>query len=111
VYRQWRRWCGFPRYFFDDPAMRGERLAERFAAVRTPIVALNALDDHWAPPASRDAFMAAYRNAERRHVDLHPASLGLRSIGHMGYFRASARPLWDEVLTWLRADAAAARPS
>jgi predicted alpha/beta hydrolase len=111
VYRQWRRWCGFPRYFFDDPAMRGERLAERFAAVRTPIVALNALDDHWAPPASRDAFMAAYTNAECRHVDLHPASLGLRSIGHMGYFRASARPLWDEVLTWLRADAVAARPS
>jgi hypothetical protein len=29
----------------------------------------------------------------------------------MGYFRASARPLWDEVLTWLRADAVAARPS
>ena len=111
VYRQWRRWCGYPRYFFDDPAMRGERLAERFAAVRTPIVALNALDDHWAPPASRDAFMAAYRNAECRRVDLHPASLGLRSIGHMGYFRASAQPLWDEVLTWLRADAVAARPS
>lgn len=111
VYRQWRHWCRFPRYFFDDPAMRGEQLAERFAAVRTPIVALNALDDHWAPPASRDAFMAAYRNAQCRSVDLHPASLGLRSIGHMGYFRVSARPLWDEVLTWLRADTAAFRPS
>ena len=101
VYRQWRRWCGFPRYFFDDPDMEGERLAERFSAVRTPIVALNAIDDHWAPPASRDAFMAAYRNAECRCIDLHPKSLGLEAIGHMGYFRPSAQPLWDEVLAWL----------
>ena len=104
VYRQWRRWCGFPRYFFDDPALHGLRLADRFAAVRTPIWALNALDDHWAPPASRDAFMAAYRNAACRRVDLHPASLGLRRIGHMGYFRPSARPLWDETLAWLGDD-------
>jgi predicted alpha/beta hydrolase len=73
------------------------------AAVRTPIVALNALDDRWAPPASRDAFVAAYRNAECRTVNLHPASLGLKSIGHMGYFRPAARPLWDEALGWLRA--------
>ncbi|MGV2480066.1 UNVERIFIED_CONTAM: alpha/beta fold hydrolase, partial [Salmonella enterica subsp. enterica serovar Weltevreden] len=21
VYQQWRHWCSFPRYFFDDPAM------------------------------------------------------------------------------------------
>jgi predicted alpha/beta hydrolase len=101
VYRQWRRWCGFPRYFFDDPALRGQGLAERFAAVRTPILALNALDDHWAPPVSRDAFMAAYCNAEYRRIDLHPRSLGLKSIGHMGYFRPAAQPLWDEVLAWL----------
>jgi predicted alpha/beta hydrolase len=107
VYRQWRHWCQFPRYFFDDPAMRAQGLAERFAAVRTPIVALNALDDRWAPPASRDAFVAAYRNAECRTVNLHPASLGLKSIGHMGYFRPAARPLWDEVLGWLRGGAMA----
>jgi predicted alpha/beta hydrolase len=106
VYQQWRHWCRFPRYFFDDPAMRDARLTERFDAVRTPIVALNALDDAWAPPASRDAFMAAYRNAPVRPVTLHPASLGLSTIGHMGYFRASARPLWDEVLGWFRGDEA-----
>ncbi|MCB1997329.1 MAG: alpha/beta fold hydrolase, partial [Rhodoferax sp.] len=108
VYRQWRHWCQFPRYFFDDPAMRSEGLSERFAAVRTPIVAVNALDDRWAPPASRDAFVAAYRNAPVRPLDLHPASVGMKSIGHMGYFRPAALPLWDEWLGWLRGDAAAA---
>ncbi|MFM7505294.1 MAG: alpha/beta fold hydrolase [Rubrivivax sp.] len=114
VYRQWRRWCTFPRYFFDDPEMEGERLAERFAAVRTPILALNAIDDHWALPASRDAFMAAYRNASCRCIDLQPKSLGVESIGHMGYFRPAARPLWDDVLAWLQGSAgpgAAAPPA
>ncbi len=96
VYRQWRRWCAYPHYFFDDPDMA--HLAERFAAVRTPIVAANALDDAWAPPASRDAFMSAYRNAPQIRRDLDPRQLG--GIGHMGYFRQQAQPLWDEVRDW-----------
>lgn len=96
VYRQWRRWCRYPHYFFDDPRM--SHLADSFAAVRTPIVAANALDDTWAPPASRDAFMRAYRNAPQRFLDLDPKPLS--GIGHMGYFRAKAEPLWAEVLKW-----------
>jgi predicted alpha/beta hydrolase len=47
VYRQWRRWCGYPRYFFDDPETAD--VAASFDRVRTPIVAANAIDDGWAP--------------------------------------------------------------
>lgn len=97
VYQQWKRWCRFPRYFFEDPQMSD--LAQRFAQVSTPIVASNALDDLWAPPASRDAFMAAYVNApyQARSID---ATRGLGAIGHMGYFRPAAQSLWDETLAW-----------
>jgi predicted alpha/beta hydrolase len=100
VYRQWRHWCRFPRYFFDDPDMAD--LRERFARVTTPIVAANALDDLWAPPRSRDAFMEAYRGAQVTRVDLDPRRPGQppSPIGHMGYFRPAARHLWDEVLAW-----------
>lgn len=98
VYRQWRHWCRYPRYFFDDPAMVG--VAEAFARVRTPIVAANALDDRWAPPRSRDAFMAAYRGTDWTPVDVDPAA-GVGPIGHMGYFRPAARVLWDAALDWL----------
>ncbi|MDP3203842.1 MAG: alpha/beta hydrolase, partial [Hydrogenophaga sp.] len=98
VYRQWRQWCRFPRYFFDDPAMRAT--TERFGDVRFPIVAVNALDDAWAPPASRDAFMAGYRNAEVRSVTLDARRAGLGAIGHMGYFRPRAQPLWNDALDW-----------
>ena len=101
VFRQWRHWCRYPNYFFGDPAM-AETL-KTFAEVRIPIKAVNALDDLWAPPASRDAFMAGYRNASVETQDLDPAMAGMGPIGHMGYFRPAAQPLWDEMLVWLKA--------
>lgn len=106
VYRQWRQWCRFPRYFFDDPDMKAT--TERFGDVRFPIVAVNALDDAWAPPASRDAFMAGYRNTAVRAVTIDPRGAGLGPIGHMGYFRPRALPLWNEALDWFDAQRPAA---
>ena len=97
AYRQWRHWCGFPRYFFDDPAMRG--IEDDFAEVRTPIVAVNALDDLWAPPISRDAFIQGYRNAPLTRDDLDPRRIGGK-VGQMGYFRQAAEPLWESALCW-----------
>lgn len=97
AYRQWRHWCQFPRYFFDDPAMQG--IEREYAAVQTPIMAANALDDLWALPQSRDAFIQAYRNAPLQRKDLDPGQVG-GMIGHMGYFRASAEPYWKAMLEW-----------
>ena len=98
VYRDWKHWCQFPRYFFDDPEM--SQVAGLFDKVTTPIVAANATDDLWAPPASRDAFMAAYRNASVVAVNIHPDIQGIGPIGHMGYFRRQAQPLWENALRW-----------
>ncbi|XXF79701.1 alpha/beta fold hydrolase [Myxococcaceae bacterium GXIMD 01537] len=99
VYTEWKHWCRFPHYFFDDPAQAD--LASRFAQVRTPIVAANALDDLWALPASRDAFMKGYRNAPIERLDIDPRD-GLGAIGHMGYFRQKAQPLWERALDWFQ---------
>ncbi len=99
VYRQWRHWCGFPHYFFDDPQM--SEVAEQFARVRTPIAAANALDDLWAQPRSRDAFVRAYCNAPIERIDLHSDDWP-GGLGHMGYFRRKSQPLWDDVLAWFK---------
>ena len=98
VYRQWRDGCRFPRYLFDDPQM--QTTTDGFANVRFPIVAVNALDAAWALPASRDAFMAGYRNSSVRSVTFDPRQNQLGAVGHMGYFRPKAKPLWDEALAW-----------
>jgi predicted alpha/beta hydrolase len=101
VFRQWKRWCQFPNYFFDDPQLPD--MAERFARVTTPIVAATALDDLWAPVTSRDAFMAGYKGTAWQAVDIDPVRSGLGPIGHMGYFRRSSEPLWQAVLDWFDA--------
>jgi len=100
VFYQWRHWCQWPRYFFDDPAMPD--VAAEFARVRTPILAINASDDKWAPPASRDAFMAGYSHAPLETMTIEPRSLGMPAIGHMAYFRPEASRLWQQVLDWLQ---------
>lgn len=95
VYAPWRQWCRFPHYFFDDPSC-GE-IVEQYAAVKLPIIAANALDDLWALPRSRDAFLRGYRNASIRTIDISPEAVG-GSIGHMGYFRSTSQLLWDHIL-------------
>lgn len=97
LYRQWRSWSARRRFWFDDPQI-GAQMRALYARVTTPIVAATSVDDRWVPPASRNAFMAFYRNAEVVPVDLDPARYGLGSLGHMGYFRGGAEPLWDQVL-------------
>jgi predicted alpha/beta hydrolase len=103
IFYQWRHWCGFPRYFFDDPEQHP--LRAQFAQVRVPIVVANALDDAWAPPCSRDAFMTGYTNSDWRGVDIDPRRQGVGAIGHMGYFRAQAKSLWQPVLEEFRRSA------
>lgn len=97
-YQQWKDWCRYPNNFLGDPALR--HVVRRFEDVRAPIMAANAIDDHWSPPLSRDAFMAGYRNAALQVSDIDPHDLGLAQIGHLGYFRPNAKPLWEGVLRW-----------
>lgn len=99
AFSQWRHWCGYRHYFFDDPQMAGIEML--YGAVKTPIVAANALDDLWAMPESRDAFVKHYKNAPLQRIDLPPALLG-GAIGHMGYFRQNASPLWQQSIDWFK---------
>jgi predicted alpha/beta hydrolase len=104
VYRDWRRWCSFPRYFFDDPT--AAHLTAEFPKVTMPIAAAVAHDDLWATPASRDAFFQHYTGASVDRVDLSPAELGVAHVGHMGYFRPPVgQVLWPRIISWLKARA------
>ncbi len=100
VYRDWKRWCQYPHYFFDDPDARA--ITARFADVHVPIAAVTSIDDLWAPPKSRDAFFKGYSNAPVSRIDLSPGALGVPQVGHMGYFRAAVgAQLWLQMLAWL----------
>ena len=99
VYRQWRHWCSFPRYFFDDPSANANGRLNGFDQARYPLAAANALDDLWALPASRDALFRGYTATTFEGIDIDPWEHG--PIGHMGYFRRGRERLWDAALDWL----------
>jgi predicted alpha/beta hydrolase len=102
VYRDWKRWCSFPRYFFDDPAPDAKAIVAKFDRVRMPIAAAVSTDDLWAPPKSRDAFFSGFTKAKVDRIDLTAAQLGVQQIGHMGYFRKEVgAKLWPQIMTWL----------
>lgn len=96
VYQQWRKWCKNPTYFFADPEQH--TLIAQYAEVKTPIYAVSALDDDWALPNSRHAFMQHYRQAPMQFINISASDYGLKEIGHMGYFRKGAEKIWDEIL-------------
>lgn len=100
AYKQWRRWCQHPHYFFDDPEI-GLQMRAQYARVRTPLLAAAATDDLWSPPQSRDAFLVGYRNANVRTINYQPSLMNVGPLGHMGYFRSRAAPLWPSALDWL----------
>ncbi|MEO7997912.1 MAG: alpha/beta fold hydrolase [Gemmatimonadaceae bacterium] len=99
VFRQWRRWCRYPHYFFDDPVI-GSKMRAMFSRVQTPMLAVAATDDRWSPPRSRDAFLTGYTNAHVTRLDLNPQTAQVGSLGHMGYFRSHAATLWPRVFEW-----------
>ncbi len=100
VYRDWKKWCALPHYFFDDP--NAKAITDKFADVRIPIAAMVSTDDLWAPPSSRDAFFKGYSQAQLEAIDRTPGQLGVQEVGHMGYFRAAVgQQLWPQMLGWL----------
>lgn len=102
VYRDWKRWCSFPRYFFDDPAPEAKAIAAKFDRVQLPLAAAASTDDLWALPKSRDAFFSGYQQTQVDRIDLAPAQLGVTHIGHMGYFRREVgAALWPQIMSWL----------
>ena len=96
VYQQWRKWCKHPTYFFADPELKN--LKDQYAQVRTKIFAVSALDDDWALPNSRYAFMQHYVHAELKMINIQAKEYGLKEIGHMGYFRKGAEGIWDDII-------------
>lgn len=99
VYRGWKRWTRHRRNFFDVPEMAPE--ADAAARVSIPVAAANSVDDVWALPRSRDALMSGYASIDLTPIDVVPRERRLGPIGHTGYFREAAKPLWADALDWL----------
>ena len=95
VLYQWRHWCTSPRYFFDDPEMAGVLACA--SAFRAPVTMIGLSDDLWATPRAIDALVPAFSRATVKRMEIDPHGYGLRSVGHIGFFRAANAALWRVV--------------
>jgi predicted alpha/beta hydrolase len=94
---EWARWCRHPRYLVG--ALGAEDLYRR---VRAPLRAYAIGDDPFAPRAAVAALLALYPNAPGEVRAVEPRELGVRRIGHFGFFREAFRDsLWREAADWL----------
>jgi predicted alpha/beta hydrolase len=99
VAREWAAWGRRRDYLMSYAGPLGGR---GFAQLSAPVVSYAIADDSFAPRASVEALLGFYAKAptELRVVD--PAALGVRHVGHFGFFRARFEPtLWRDAALFL----------
>lgn len=90
---EWAKWCRQKDYMFDK---KGPRSVANFRKLRAPVYSISITDDAIAPRKSVEYMNEKYPNLLRHEV-LEPRSHGMKSLGHFGYFRKGAQPLWLEL--------------
>lgn len=85
------------------PAGERRALADRFAQIRAPILALGVTDDEFGTEPAVQRLLAYFRNCPTTHLVVSPEELGLRAIGHFAFFHSRFEGnLWPIALHWLR---------
>ena len=74
----------------------------RYSALASvPVKFLSFGDDRMiAPWKAVERLMISYGSFCKQHVHLTPADLGVRSVGHFGFFRRRFSHLWPEIDAW-----------
>jgi len=94
---EWASWCRHPQYLVG-----ALDATERYARLRAPLRAYAISDDPFAPLRAVEALFALYPGARHELRRVTPHELGVRSIGHFGFFRERFRDsLWRESADWL----------
>lgn len=101
VILQWRRWCLNPTY---SVGAEGPEVAQRYSAVRFPVLALSMSDDELMTLRGTHALVNLYSNAPTRVERIAPQDVKALRIGHFGFFREQFRQtLWPRAVADLGA--------
>lgn len=90
---EWRKWG-----LHCQGVLQGDqRLIDAFASIDIPMHFVNIEDDRvLAPVAATQALMHCYKNAHTSYQYIKPSDLGLKRIGHFGFFKSiSEKKLWS----------------
>jgi predicted alpha/beta hydrolase len=84
VMQQWRRWCLNPDYMIGA---EGDAVKKQFAAFTQVITALSFTDDELMSASNTSSLQSFYRNAPQSAKRFSPQDLGVKQIGHFGFFK------------------------
>ena len=97
VAEQWRRWCLQRDYLGAE-----EELKRDLEKVKVPITALSIQDDEMMTFRGTRALFELYSSAPVTYSRLRPSELGVKKIGHFGFFRpAMKEALWPMIPSWM----------
>jgi len=95
-----REWAFFSRqrdYIFSLPGYK-----ERYRDFKTDILAVSFTDDEYSVEPAFSSLLNVFPRCKIEHVHLAPDRVGLKRVGHMGFFRAKNKEkLWNLVGNFL----------
>jgi predicted alpha/beta hydrolase len=98
---EWSTLCCTPGYLRATPRSPPD---PSFAKLNAEMLVMSFTDDVVMPKAPIDDLHENFVNARRERIHLLPGLLGIESIGHLGAFRESSKPLWRRWSKWLHAE-------
>jgi predicted alpha/beta hydrolase len=100
VARQWGQWCAAGGYATN--AVKGRPQQDFHGDIRIPITVFHATDDDIATPATVADLLRTFPAANKQVRHIAPREHGLKSIGHIDWFRSSHQALWPLLAQALR---------
>lgn len=98
VFRQWKRWCLTPDYYWPD--VQAKLDGGYFAMHGAPMHQFAFSDDPVVTPKSAAFTQKCYKSADYQTSWIEPSSLGIKKIGHSGAFSRAARDFWPLPFDW-----------
>jgi predicted alpha/beta hydrolase len=99
VLQQWRTWCLDRDYCVG---VMGPAVRDQYARITTPILSLSFTDDEFMSRINTESMHGFYAGAPREMRRIAPRDIGVRRIGHFGFFRRRfAAQLWPQAAAWL----------
>jgi predicted alpha/beta hydrolase len=96
VMLQWRKWCLHPQY---SVGAEGESARLSYARASFPVLALSITDDELMTWRGTQNLINLYTGTERSFERITPVDLGVKRIGHFGFFRQQfSQSLWPRMV-------------
>lgn len=97
---QWGQWCAAGGYATN--AVKGHPQHDFHGDIRIPITVFHATDDDIANPTTVADLLRTFPAARKQVRHISPRDHGLKSIGHIDWFRPSHQVLWPMLAQALR---------